>query len=369
MTITSSTKVPPSSERLQVGFVPFITSNSYQEQLILQLAKLGINVCKLDGDSYFLPAVAWEMKLDLVHIHWLDTFYWGKSTFRSYLKLSIFISGLILLKLTGIKIVWTVHNLKRHESLHPRLERICTAAIAKFSNKLIVHCDIAKEKILESFSFLSSDKVVVIPHGNYIGQYSNTISQEEARQSLNISNSSFVFLFLGQIRPYKGVLSLIDSFKEFNKAEDLILMIAGKVVKSSMREAIQKHVGDFNNIYLHLENVEDDEIQLYMNCADIIVFPYKDVLTSGAVILAMSFSKPCIASKVGCIENTLDSSGAYLYEADDDNGLLRAMKAALSERTQMSAMGQNNYVTVKQWDWSTLAKETHNVYLDSAGKR
>ncbi|MEO0376383.1 MAG: glycosyltransferase, partial [Cyanobacteria bacterium P01_A01_bin.17] len=341
MTLSSSTNVQIESEHLQIGFVPFITSNSYQTQLAEQLTQLGVRVCALDGGDYFLPWAAWRMRLKVVHIHWLDTFYWGKNTFRSYLKLSLFIAGLILLKLTEVKIVWTVHNLKRHECLNPRLERICTAAVAKISHRLIVHCDIAKTKIAESFPFISSEKVVVIPHGSYIGQYDNKIEQKEARKVLDISESSFVFLFLGQVRAYKGIIDLIEAFKQLDEAENTTLLIAGKVVKDSVGKDIQAHVGDSSKICLNLASIKDEEIQLYMNCADIVVFPYKNVLTSGAVILAMSFAKPCIASKVGCIENTLDSDGAYLYESDDPSGLLAALQAALQERTRMSEMGQH----------------------------
>lgn len=369
MTSSSFTSIQSETEHLQVGFVPFITSNSYQAQLINPLTQLGVDVYELDGDTYFLPFVAWRMKLDVIHIHWLDTFYWGKSTVRSALKLSLFITGLILLKLTGIEIVWTVHNLKRHECLNPRLEKICTTAVIRLSHKLIVHCDVAKVKLIDSFPFISGEKVIVIPHGNYIGQYDNDIRQTEARKNLGISESSFVFLFLGQVRAYKGVLDLIKAFKQLDETEDVTLLIVGKVVKDSLGEEIQMHVGDSSKIRLNLSNIEDKDIQLYMNCADIVVFPYKNVLTSGAVILAMSFAKPCIASKVGCIQDTLDSDGAYLYESDDQTGLFTALNEALNDKHRMREMGQHNYKTVKQWDWSTLAKDTHAVYRDSARKR
>ncbi len=48
-----------------------------------------------------------------------------------------------------------------------------------------------------------------------------------------------------------------------------------------------------------------------MNASDIVAFPYLEGMTSGALIMAMGFGKPCIASRIGCIDQTTDSQGAF----------------------------------------------------------
>ncbi len=49
-----------------------------------------------------------------------------------------------------------------------------------------------------------------------MGYYENKIDRVEGRKILSISDSRPVFLFLGTIRPYKGVIELIKTFKELN---------------------------------------------------------------------------------------------------------------------------------------------------------
>jgi len=54
-------------------------------------------------------------------------------------------------------------------------------------------------------------------------------------------------------------------------------------------------------IKVFLDFIPDNDIQIYMNAADIIVLPYLDILNSGVAILAMSFGKPVIAPRTGSI--------------------------------------------------------------------
>ena len=103
-------------------------------------------------------------------------------------------------------------------------------------------------------------------------------------------------------------------------------------------------------------------MQLYMNSADVMVFPYRDILTSGGIIMAMSFGKAIIAPYLGCISDTLDSSGSFLYDTSDKNGLLKAMREAVNSKSKMKAMGRHNLDLAKKLDWESIAKSTYKVY-------
>jgi len=60
-----------------------------------------------------------------------------------------------------------------------------------------------------------------------------------------------------------------------------------------------------------------------MNACDVVVFPYQEILTSGAVILAMSFGRACVAPRLGCIQDVLDDKGAFIYEPSNKAGLFK----------------------------------------------
>lgn len=89
------------------------------------------------------------------------------------LKLLIVVFQIVFLKLMGIKIIWTVHNLKNHENVNLILDRIYSTVVARLSNAVITHYQAAKEEVMKEFSITNKDKLFVVPHRNYIDFYEN----------------------------------------------------------------------------------------------------------------------------------------------------------------------------------------------------
>jgi len=97
-----------------------------------------------------------------------------------------------------------------------------------------------------------------------------------------------------------------------------------------------------------------------MNACDVVVLPFHDILTSGSALLAMSFGKPVIAPRLGCIPEVLDSEGAFLYNYKEREGLLKAIQEA--SVANLGAMGKHNYDKTKRFDWNVIAQKTHELY-------
>lgn len=347
---------------LKTIFVPlFLEINPYQKQLSEHLIKLGVQVQGVDKRKIFLPTAVNQWSPNILHIHWLHTFFKAPNTTQSLFRLVKFVSGLIILRIMGVKIVWTAHNLKIHENLYPLLDEICAFVIVRLAHAVIAHCEAAKCEIATTLRLKNKDKIFVVPHGNYIGCYENTLDQGEARKALNIPNSNLVFLFLGLIRPYKGVFELLEAFKQLHRNE-VQLVIAGKVWNDELSEQVRQKTESHDNIKFMPGFVPDAQIQVYMNACDVVVFPYRDVLTSGAVILAMSFGRTCIAPRMGCIGEILDNSGAFLYDPNLEEGLFQAMNRAVENSADLLRMGEYNKQLADQWSWNHVAQKTLNVY-------
>jgi glycosyltransferase involved in cell wall biosynthesis len=127
-------------------------------------------------------------------------------------------------------------------------------------------------------------------------------------------------------------------------------------------DMLKQKFADDQRIKLCPGFIPDDQIQLYMNACDVVIFPYRDILTSGAVLLAMSFGRACIAPRKGCIGEVLDDTGAFLYEIDDENGLMKAMKSALDKSSHLSVMGQHNRHLAEKYNWKHIAEMTNDIY-------
>ena len=156
---------------------------------------------------------------------------------------------------------------------------------------------------------------------------------------------------------------MIDTFNQ-SSTDETELIIAGKVWNDSLEQGdlLKQKTYENNCIKFIPGFVPDEKIQLYMNASDVVVFPYRDILTSGAVLLAMSFGKACIAPRIGCIGEVLDDSGALLYNPDDSFGLLSAMKLAIEKQEKLANMGEYNYQLAKQFNWEMIAEKTFLIY-------
>ncbi|HEX9998185.1 MAG TPA: glycosyltransferase family 4 protein [Abditibacterium sp.] len=355
----------------KVVHLPFYDDNSYQTELMGALNGLGVETVRGGGGGTFFRTALRTWKADILHFHWLHP-YMIKPSARATLAWSLFlVAQILILKARGTKIVWTAHNIQSHESPFPRLERRLQRLFLGHCDAIIAHCECAKTEVGRVFG-VPARKIWVVPHGNYVASYPNTISREDARQKLDLPLDAPVLLFLGQIRPYKGVLELVEAFQTLSKetesdANAPILLIAGKTREEGDIEQIQAAIGENRAIRFVPGFVSDTEIQTYMNAADAVVFPYRDILTSGAVLLAMSFERACIAPRRGCISETLDEKGGFLYAPEAKGALLEALRAALQRQKELAMMGKYNGERAAQWDWPSVAQQTEDVYRRAAG--
>ncbi|PSN20056.1 glycosyl transferase group 1 [filamentous cyanobacterium CCP5] len=348
--------------QIRISFAPYFTdANPYQVKLLKALHELDVLAGGISFNVVFLPVGIETKKVNLVHLHWLHKYSHAYNKPKSILRVIKFICGLIVLKISKVKIVWTAHNIKDHESVFPLADRICNEAVATLADAIIAHSEAAKREISEHFIQINQEKVFVIPHGNYLSSYENTLNQEAARRRLNLPQSAFVFLFFGLIRPYKGILELVQAFKELN-CEDAYLLIAGSSKDDALTQQIGEEAENNSRIQFHPGFVPDEKIQVYMNAANAVVLPYRNFLTSGALVLSMSFGRTCIAPRVGCIQETLNDDIAFLYDPNNDDGLLQAMSRALDQRHDCEAMGQANLAIAKEYSWDKVAEMTLDVY-------
>jgi glycosyltransferase involved in cell wall biosynthesis len=181
---------------------------------------------------------------------------------------------------------------------------------------------------------------------------------------LGLTSEDLSFLFIGNIRPYKGVLELIEAFQKFSPT-GARLVIAGRPVNQETGTELERRIAEDERIQLHLRFIADEEMQVFLNACDVVVFPYRKILTSGAVILAMSFGRACIAPAMGCITEVLDERGAILYDADRPDGLREALSRAVVNRDRLKEMGAHNLARAAAWSRDRVAGQTAGVYRDA----
>jgi glycosyltransferase involved in cell wall biosynthesis len=297
----------------------------------------------------------------ILHLHWQHPFFISGGKMRTGFKSLFSLLQVYFAKLTGTKIVWTIHNLHNHENQFSELELGFSSHLAKMADICIVHCNIARLKAIETFQINDPSKITVLPQGNFEGFYTNNIESIRAREQLGLNHNEFVFLYFGLIRQYKGVLELINTFGNI-KVDGVRLIIAGKVQDDELLPDILTRSALDPRVLLKLDYIPDDKLLVYFKTANIVVLPYRNIFNSGCVGLAMTVGKPVIAPRIGCIPEMLESSGNFLYDDFDANGLYQAMINACIYRDSLDEIGKRNVAVSKALDWQTIAKKTRRLY-------
>jgi beta-1,4-mannosyltransferase len=347
---------------LKIVFLSDWLSNPYKELLIQQLENQGASAYEYYWSTIFIQKALANGVPNVLHFHTIHPFLIGKSTFSRNIKLYLFIAQLVLLKLLGTKTVWTVHewnNKLGDENANVTAEQ--AAKLGFIFHAIITHCQTTQQDIVRIFKLENTQKVFVIPHGNYIGIYANTLHPIEARQQLALPEKDTVFLLFGDIYRYKGVLESIEAFKQLNHPQ-ATLIIAGLPREERLQAEIATAIDGQSKILFLPKRIPDDEVQQVMNACDYVLVPYNVFTTSGVAVLAMSFGKACIAPNIGFFNDVLEASGAWLYDANQPTGLLSALEQAVADQPRAITMGHYNLQVAEQWSWESVATQTLKAY-------
>lgn len=270
-----------------------------------------------------------------IHLHWL----------HSLMDLSRengadeLLSKLEHARKLGYKIIYTAHNILSHDSEFLERELRFRRKIATYFDYVLVHGELAKQRVMNEIG-VDESKIHVMPHGTYQGYYPNHVTRETSRQKLGINQDKFVFLFFGNIKGYKGVDALLDAYKKIkSKRNDIVLVMAGRVFDKESESKIHAQINADSSILLNQGFIEDSDVQYYFNAADLVILPYKRILTSGAALLSIAFERPIIAPRSGLIPELVeDGRQGYLFDSYDDM-LALMWRAVEQQREDAKAWG------------------------------
>jgi glycosyltransferase involved in cell wall biosynthesis len=342
---------------LKVLFFPQDQGNPYQHLLSEKLKDFGVEV----GYYHKLPTEKWLLRnrnnFQVLHFHWPQTSYYrGKNIFLRAISLLWFVERLLLSRLLGYKIVWTAHNILPHESPCPVIDIIARYALVLMSNDIIAHCNYAKSKIRKKFQ--RKKRVHVIPHGNYTDIYSSALSKSGARKLLSLDDDVFIYLFFGNIRPYKGVENLIRAFKQIND-EKSVLLIAGRCIEMD-RTKLLGIIENDPRIKMFNDFTPQENHPLFFKAADCFVAPFTDVLTSGSVVLGLSFGLPAVVPALGCLPELIDQSAGIIYQPSEKGALENALRKI--KNCDIASMSRQANIISGALDWKIIAQKTSSVY-------
>jgi glycosyltransferase involved in cell wall biosynthesis len=296
---------------------------------------------------------------EVLHLNWLHHFYRRENLETTVQCYTRFAENLNFARSLGYRIVWTMHNLYPHERPFPEVDHLARLLVCQLADAVIAHCEYAAG--LARRLFYRSGTLRVIPHGNFIDAYPNVVSREEARRRLDIPETKFVYLFFGNARAYKGIERLMETFRAVAEEDAVLVLMTRWGLNPAYGKEIEGQAGQDGRIRIFTSSFfQDNEFQVYLNAADVVVLPFVDVLTSGSAITAMSFGKPVILPRLGCLPELADDTMGLLYDPARPGALEEAF-AAIRGR-DLKAAGCAALARARALDWEGIASQVAEVY-------
>lgn len=299
-----------------------------------------------DGvDWYWLPSMIRALlflireRPDAIVFQW-----WSGTVMHSYLLLAF------VARLLGARIVIEFHEVldpgEANLALAQSYVRLVAPTLVRMAHGFVVHSEYDR-KLLRSHYKLGVRPVALIAHGPY-NQYLLKDGEQKARTT---STAHYNLLFLGLIRPYKGLEDLIRAFDSLpeNEISRYQLTVVGETWEgctlpaSLIEQSRYRDRITFVNRY-----VSDEEVATFFAEADAAVFPYHRASTSGSLHIAMSHGLPVVVTQVGgLIEAVADYEGAILTPPGDPAALRDAL-------LQIAHLCGKRYTDPHSWEHTIL---------------
>jgi glycosyltransferase involved in cell wall biosynthesis len=347
------------------------TGNPYINQLKVSLAEWGVACEEHDmyvGGRNTLPArpdCHWlaqnQGRIRILHFHWLQRFYRDTSPAGAERKVEEFAAFLTCARQLDYAIVYTFHNLLPHEGMGEALDRRVRELILRHAAAVTCFSRRQQEQISRHFGPLP---LSAIPHPGYVGNYPSQLAEAECRRRLGLPAKAKVFTFIGLVRPYKDLARLIREFAELD-LPDTYLVLAGTSLNPETDAKFAALAAGIPRLQCHLRWIEDAEMQVFLKSSDVVVLPYKQCWTSGAMLLAFSFGKPVVAADPLMLDQTAGLGFFYPAESELRSALLQA---AAAEKQELLAMGQRCFQYARSHTWREAARKLAEIYCRTTGK-
>ena len=318
---------------LVLSYFPAASMNPFQRLLYSRASESGFAIVPT-LQMQQLGRIHWAGR-SVLHLHWLASVLSGVATASAATtRISGLRADMAAWRAAGHKVVWSMHNVLPHDCPFPDAEIELRRVLVEGSDAIHVLSAASVAEARKYYS-LPEEKIFHTPHPSYEGWYANVDSQVSARLDLDLPADSFTFLFFGSLQPYKGVIELVEAFQRLrakHPGRKLRLVIAGKPVDPAYADAIRTAVAGQSTIRFIPSAMEERQIQVLFNAADVVAAPYRRTLNSGVAMLAASFRKPLVAPAGSGVQETFAADPTLLYPNGAGDALTDAMERALGYR-------------------------------------
>lgn len=303
-------------------FTPFHDQNAY-----ISLMREAINLTNYElfkGESRIYSL----LKCNVFHFNWdIHVSLSTPNAIKRKIKYLKWLLMIYAIRFKSGKIIFTLHDKMSHEHNKRYTEiEIIRSLIMRAASRIIIHSTESISVIKNLNPDIDMNKIVYIPHPNYLTAYTNT----KPYTNYVKREGELVLLFMGLVRPYKNIEMIIKVANQLYGMSDIHFLICGRGNEEYQNQLLS--MIESSNITADFRYIDDSEIPSLLELSDALITPYntESALNSGAANLAFSFGRTVIGTWTGTTRD-VDESLVYCYDYTDDESehVLRLKNAIL----------------------------------------
>jgi glycosyltransferase involved in cell wall biosynthesis len=236
------------------------------------------------------------------------------------------------------------------------------------SERILTVSEASKRDILHFFN-VRPDKIVVVPNA-IDEQFSVTPSEEQVarvRERYQL-NHRFV-LYVGNIKPHKNLVRLIEAFSALRtgELEDVKLLIIGDEISKlpSLRRAVHHH-----KLHKHvrfLGYLSDETLGILYRLAAVFVFPSLYEGFGLPPLEAMACGTPVVTSNLSSLPE-VTGGAAELVDPYDVGSIVSGIQRVLNDPALAAQMRRKGLARAREFSWEQSVRKTREVY-EAVGTR
>ena len=290
---------------------------------------------------------------DVVHVEWIP-FADRASPFMSILRARC--------DKTGTLLVLSAHNAVPHD--RPRTDLGVLKRNIDRAHLIIAHSEHVALELAQDVG--TTAPIVVIPLGP---QFADRPLPPRAEAGRRLGDPSKpIVLFLGLIRPYKGVDLLSEAWPEVRASfPNATLFVVGKALDAGAALDLQA-LGRQEGVRVVDRYVSVASMLDFYAVADLVVLPYRRISQSAAFMTAVSLGRPTVVTPIaGLQEQARGLRSAMVADEISGPGIARALTASLRIRGEMAeaAEGDRAALANSPLGWASVARATAAAYETS----
>lgn len=269
--------------------------------------------------------------------------------------------GRMIAKKFKLPCLYTAHGFHFYEGA-PLKNRLIYKTIEKYCSKYTDILVTMNEEDFQASKKMKAKKTFKINGiGVDLSKYKSddNFSKAEFKKSLSLNEDDFVIVSVGELNKNKNTLHLIDAVKNI-EAENVKYLICGE---GPLKQAYEDKIKELDLAHRVKVLGFRRDVPKILNSADVFVMPsYREGL-SKAMMEAMAYGLPVVASKIrGNTDLIGDNEGGILLAPEDTQGFTDALKSLSTNKSMCDHYSFRNKEYIKNFSIETVLQQMKNIY-------